>query len=498
MHYSQNIYLSSSKKQQNNEDNTLNSCDLTNDYPLLHKDSQPISKRKFIIYDPLQKESDNASSKNRVDHQKAELEVINNDDVSSQNKIFLQPCNPSNPPSFKVTDIQMKDSNKSNNYSTAPSTAKNSDKIATSLLMYNQNFKHFPVRIDSQTQIQNPCLVTKCSLSNKSLMQDNNALIKNANSSLNFYPHQISSPQYQHLHNAEIIKKEVISNKENSKNKDIKELVNDINKDIDGDSIYSKELNLIKENKDPIILIVKQIERNEISKEYLKHMNPSDFFYFFSSLLPFIHQLMHNEYGNYFIQELLSYTSKKQRLKIWKLIKQDLESISKHNYASHCIQVLIIYAADSDDEEQKIICKYFNNLFHSLMEDSKGTHVIQKLLYNIKYSNKIFFVKIIYENFDSLVVNTKGVCLIKQLMASLVYEKPNKKEIFLTFILTNLRKYCQDKYGHYLILYMLDKWEKPDLEKLIYNIGENFIDYSCQVYSCRIIEKCTLAYRSVR
>lgn len=499
MHYSQNIFPSSSKKQEENDYLGQSNIIGKKDEILLRKEKDDQFKRKFIIYDPLQKDTDSSFKNHKFTKEKDEY-AKNDVDPKQENasiKMHNQPCCELKEPKFNITDLQMKVSNKSNNLSTAPTTAKNSEKITTSSYQFDRNYHPFPIypQYPAMSYFQIPTNNAYL-YKNESLLQQHNYIdelcLSNKLDTFHLSPSNIAMTNPRCITNDDNSYKEQLY-------KNIKKQSNIINKDMNGDSIYSKNIISTHEKSlDPITNIVKQIEKNQIAEDYLINMDASKFYYFFSSLLPYIHRLMHNEFGNYFIQDLISYTDKKQRLKIWKLIKYDLESISKHAFASHCIQTLILSASESDNEEQKTICKYFNDHFYSLMEDAKGTHVLQKLLFNIKYSNKLFFVNLIYENFDSLVLNTKGVCLIKQLMASLVYEKSNKREAFLTLVLSNLTKYSQDKYGHYLILHMIDKWEKSDLEKLIMQIDKNLIDFACQVYSSRIVEKCVLAYKSVR
>ena len=244
-----------------------------------------------------------------------------------------------------------------------------------------------------------------------------------------------------------------------------------------------------------IILKMKSIKQ---IKPILDQFEPNEILLLFNRLLPDFKKIMTDYFGNYFCQEYFNYLGKKERLKLWKLLdKSEIFYYSTNDYSNHCLQKLVSIASSSDDKEQKKICDLYYIHFKNLIYDSKGTHILQKIILNFKFHNKLSLINLLNDNIEDLACDSKGVCLIKQHMASLTNEKSCLRINFVNLISNCLIKYMTDKYGHYLILYMIEKWSEKDMEQIILFIKKNLPELSRNIYSSRIIDKCLLTYKEV-
>lgn len=244
-----------------------------------------------------------------------------------------------------------------------------------------------------------------------------------------------------------------------------------------------------------IILKLKSIQQ---IKPILDLFKPNEIILLFSKLLSDFKKIMTDYFGNYFCQEYFNYLGKKERLKIWKLLdKNEILYYSTNEYSNHCLQKLVSLASDSDDQEQKKICDIYYIHFKDLINDSKGTHILQKIILNFKFHNKLSLINLLNDNIEDLACNSKGVCLVKQYMASLTNEKSCLRINFVNLISDSLMKYMTDKYGHYLILHMIEKWTEKDMDPIILFIKKNLPALSKNIYSSRIVDKCLITYKEV-
>lgn len=236
--------------------------------------------------------------------------------------------------------------------------------------------------------------------------------------------------------------------------------------------------------------IVKKLKSIDYKIDFVSKMNLIQIKYLFYKLIPSFKDLLVDINGNYFCQLLFTQIDKEERIKLWKIIKNDLIYFSCHQYSTHCIQKLIELSSCSSDEEQKLISKVFNKKFLELIEDSKGNHVAQKLILHIKYQNKQQLVNQLFSNMDYLICDNKGVCLVKQYVLSLVEESREYRSELYSLIENNIFKYILHKSGHYFILHLIDNWKVKELYQLFKLIEKNFMYFSIKLYSSRVVEKC--------
>lgn len=193
-----------------------------------------------------------------------------------------------------------------------------------------------------------------------------------------------------------------------------------------------------------------------------------------------------NQFGNYISQIFLNYISKTQRMIIWNTISTSIDLYSKNKYSSHCIQKLILLSSLSDSDEQKRISLIFVDKLNLLINDKMSIHVISKILVSFQYKSKIFIIKYLYKNFLDLCLHSKGVCLIKSFAFSLINESEMIKMKFIKKVEANLSKLINHKYAHYLILFLIDKWTKNDIQGIYNFVIEREKELANSLYSSRV------------
>ena len=199
--------------------------------------------------------------------------------------------------------------------------------------------------------------------------------------------------------------------------------------------------------------------------------------------------IIKNINGNYFCSDLIKICSKEQRIKILSELSNYISEDCINEFGTHPIQKLI--ELSFSEEEYKLFLKSFNDinsiLFASL--NHNGSFVIQKLIVYIPESLRMEFNLIFVKLICTLSRDNYGVCTVKKFIAYSKNELIVKQ--ILNSIMTNFVSISVNKFGNYLIQYLMEKWWKTEegkhLKKLIiskYQIlhTNRYSNYICDLF----------------
>lgn len=214
----------------------------------------------------------------------------------------------------------------------------------------------------------------------------------------------------------------------------------------------------------------------------------------FKCLVNSLQTLILDNFGNYLCQELFKSIPCEYRLYVWNtILEKNIILYGTHQYAHHVIQLLIEVA--TDENEQVNIINLLKPCFDVLIFDSKGSHVIQKILTCFSFQSKICLLQFILNNLAALISNAQGVCSVKKLIGAL--EKCAFRNNFYKNILELLPSLSNDKSAHYAFLCLIEDWTPDCYEEILDYLIFNFISLSTQKYSSRLIEKCLILKNKV-
>ena len=185
-----------------------------------------------------------------------------------------------------------------------------------------------------------------------------------------------------------------------------------------------------------------------ISKENINHI--------INELSGQFRNVIKNKNGNYFFSCLIKICDKYQRIKIIKELSNTLYEDCNDEFATHPIQNLIEIA--SNEEEFKIILSSFDDCNKIIMAtlNKYGTYVIQKIIIHIPEEYRMNFNLIFVKFICVFSRDSLGIYAVKKFIA----HTKNKIIVlqFLNFVLNNFVNIAQNKYGNYLIQYLLEMW----------------------------------------
>ena len=199
--------------------------------------------------------------------------------------------------------------------------------------------------------------------------------------------------------------------------------------------------------------------------------------------------IIRDKNGNYFCSDLLKICDKNQRIKILKELSNTINEDCTDEFGTHTIQNLIEFA--SSEEEFKLLLVSFNdfNKITVTALNQYGTHVIQKLIVHIPEKFRMVFNLMFVKFVCILSRDMYGVCAVKKFIAY------TKNEVilnqFLNLVLTNFINISGNKFGNYLIQYLLEKWWKKEegisLKNIIISkfpiLAENrYSSYVCSLF----------------
>ena len=199
--------------------------------------------------------------------------------------------------------------------------------------------------------------------------------------------------------------------------------------------------------------------------------------------------IIKNKNGNYFFSDLIKVCNKEQKIKILKELSEFISQDCTDEFGTHPIQNLIELA--SDEEEYKLLLSSFNNLDNLLMAslNQNGSYVIQKLIVHIPERFRMDFNLMFVKFVCILSRDMYGVCTVKKFIGYTRNELIVKQ--ILNSILTNFVNISGNKYGNYLIQYLLEKWWKtPEgvyLKKIITSkfqvlASNHYSSYICDLF----------------
>jgi len=198
-------------------------------------------------------------------------------------------------------------------------------------------------------------------------------------------------------------------------------------------------------------------------------------------------QLILDKNGNFFCKDLFKICDQKERIEILKELSSTLSEDCCNNYGTHPIQTLVEFSS-CEEEYKLILCSFddYNKLLFATV-DPNGAYVIQKIITRIPERFRGDF-NFIFSSFICFVCKQKyGIVTVKKFIEYTKSEAITQQ--ILNLIKLNFMNFALDKYGNYLIQYLLEKWTNfPEGKEIKDLIFMNFNEMCKSKYSSFVCE----------
>ena len=195
--------------------------------------------------------------------------------------------------------------------------------------------------------------------------------------------------------------------------------------------------------------------------------------------------IMRNIYGNYFFQQMIKGTQGFIISKIISYISDEFVNISKDPSGTFSIQALLDEIISVKEEQQILMC--IKNHEIEMAFNKNATYVLQKIILVFPDIHRVNLNEVILNNFKNLCLDSYGICLIKNFIKTNTLVS-NKKRI-IEEIVKNFVVLAESPYGNYGIQYIIDNWDRNELNDFVKKIMENIYKLSIQQFSSNVVEK---------
>ncbi len=195
--------------------------------------------------------------------------------------------------------------------------------------------------------------------------------------------------------------------------------------------------------------------------------------------------IMKNTYGNYFFQQLIKGAEEIIISLIISYIADTFIEISKDSSGTFSIQALLNEISSIADEQK--VLNYIKNHEMEMAFNKNATYVIQKIVLLFPDIHRVYLNEIIINNLRDLCIDSNGICLIKNFIKTNTLI--NDKKRIIIEIIKNFVILAESPFGNYGIQFLMDNWDRNELNDIKNKIMENLYNLSVQQFSSNVVEK---------
>lgn len=209
----------------------------------------------------------------------------------------------------------------------------------------------------------------------------------------------------------------------------------------------------------------------------------------YPGLIPYMFQLINDQYGNYLYQLLLDVLFEEKLEHLISFILDNFSKISFNQYGTRVVQKLIDKINFTTEKGMELYTKIFSKISNHVCEmsvDAHANHIIRKIITVIDPAHTDPIYEEIYSSFEVISTTKNGCCVIQK---CLMHGSENQKQRVIELILQNAFYLIKDQFGNYICQCLILNFDDWTVAKL-FNITFGNIFYLCDdKYSSNVIEK---------
>ncbi|KAK0747651.1 armadillo-type protein [Apiosordaria backusii] len=220
-------------------------------------------------------------------------------------------------------------------------------------------------------------------------------------------------------------------------------------------------------------------------QKQLENRIPAEIKLIFNEVLPHVHELMVDPFGNYLCQKLLEYCNDDERTALIKNSAANMVPIALNQHGTRALQKMIEHVS-TEVQVQTIIDALYTDVV-TLIQDLNGNHVIQKCLNKLNSANSEFIFKAVGEHCVEVGTHRHGCCVLQRCID---HADGHQKSWLIKCITDNAYQLVQDPFGNYVVQYIIDLNEPTFTEPLVAQFRGHILTLSKHKFSSNVVEKC--------
>lgn len=203
-----------------------------------------------------------------------------------------------------------------------------------------------------------------------------------------------------------------------------------------------------------------------------------------NEIIPYVGELMKDQYANFLLQKLFDVMPSDVRLKVAQVAAPNIASIAMTPHGTFSVQKMI--ETISTPEEMKMIREALSEDVVRLVKDAHGNHVIQKVLQRFSSTDKQFIYDAVSKDCVGIATNKQGCCVLQR---CLEYASPTQKSSLVTHILSCCLEIVQDPFGNYVLQYVLDANDSKINDTIAIAFLPHVVHLCMNKFSSNVMEK---------
>jgi hypothetical protein len=220
-------------------------------------------------------------------------------------------------------------------------------------------------------------------------------------------------------------------------------------------------------------------------QKQLENRIPDEVDLIFNEVLPHVHELMIDPFGNYLCQKLLEYCNDDERTALIKNCAHNMVQIALNQHGTRALQKMIEHV--SNEVQVQMIIDALHTQVVELIQDLNGNHVIQKCLNKLSSVQSDFIFRAVGANCVEVGTHRHGCCVLQRCID---HADGHQKAWLIKCITDNAYRLVQDPFGNYVVQYIIDLNEPTFTEPLVQQFHEHVLTLSKHKFSSNVVEKC--------
>jgi len=216
----------------------------------------------------------------------------------------------------------------------------------------------------------------------------------------------------------------------------------------------------------------------------LKEKDSQEVALIFDAMLPHVHKLATDQFGNFVVQILLQQCTDAHREELAERLRTEAVDLSNDKFGCRVVQKAL--EVMTPELQHKVVADIKNNVVMCI-KSMHGNHVIQACVKEMVVESLDWVVEVVEEEAEFICSHMYGCRVVQRLC-----ERCEKYQLagLLGKATGLVSKLARDQHGNYVVQCLLNHGRVEDKRNIIQAIQANIMDYAQNKCSSNVVERC--------